>query len=109
MMTLAEFLEILNNAAPDNGPWTEESGHAEALNGAFADLAKALATYVETTKALVPYGVVRDSLEQLVHTFPVVENPVDPFESIEKALMEAMGLTEAEAKELFGDAIQHEQ
>lgn len=102
-MTLAEYLEALNKAAADNGPWTEESGHAEALNGAFAEFAHALAKYVATAVELVDYEIVRDSLEQVVHTFPtsIDGDPFDPFAAIQAALIDAMGLSEEEAKKLL--------
>jgi hypothetical protein len=103
MLSLVDLLAALNEASADNGPWQEESGHAEELNGAFADFAKALAVYVEKAKALVPYEIVRSSLEDVVHSFPTnEEGDVNPFEQIEAALLNAMGLTKEEADELLG-------
>lgn len=98
-MSLAQYLEILSQAAPDNGPWTEDTGAPEHLNGAFAEFAKALVTYVNAAMEHVAYDVVRDSLEQVVHTFPATEEPADfdPFTAIQEALLKAMG----EAPEAF--------
>lgn len=110
-MTLAEYLATLNTASATDGPWTEESGHAEALNGAFAEFAHALSKYVSTAVELVDYEIVRDSLEQVVHMFPAtVEGPrFDTFEAIQAALLDAMGMTKEEADALLlGDALPDE-
>lgn len=103
-MNLAEYLEVLTAASADNGPWLEESGAPELLNGAFAEFAHALAKYVATAVEYVDYEIVRDSLEQTVHTFPAtIDGNPSPFEAIQAALLDAMGLSEEEANKLLAD------
>lgn len=98
-MSLEDYLAILEAAAPDDGPYTEElfGENALALNTAFAGIANSTATFVRVAKALIGYDAARDMLEELVHAFPASEVPVVTPEQYLSALLgkdlaEALGV-----------------
>lgn len=95
-MSLADYLEILAKATPEEGPHKYADLPAEevlALNTAFAELAKGFIAYVTVAKPIIGYDAVREMLEDVVHTFPVTEEPepFNAFEALQAALLKAMG------------------
>jgi len=82
--SLAQYLEVLSDASPANGPFLADelgAGTAAEMNSAFADFAQAAVAFVNTTEPVVGYTDVRRVLEDFVHTFPVTKEP-NPFAMI---------------------------
>lgn len=107
-MNLDTYLDILGQATPEDGPYNDPKHTAEeltTLNTGFAALAQGMKTFVEAAEPIVGYDEVRSMIEDVTHTFPVEKNPapVDPFAELAHALAKAMGLSDEEAKEVFGD------
>ena len=99
---LDAYLSILKSMSHDDHPFKDHPTHAEELGKASTAMAHAVAEFVEVGRVALGYDVVRSTLEDVVHTFPVSEH-ADPFEAIQAALLDAMGLTEEEAKKLLAD------
>lgn len=105
-MNLDTYLDILAQAQPEDGPYTEADNTAEevlALNTGFAALAQGMVAFVKAAEPIIGYDKTRSMIEDVTHTFPVEKNPapVDPFAELAAALAKAMGLSDEEAKEIF--------
>ncbi|MGO4251224.1 hypothetical protein AB4Y81_03060 [Paenarthrobacter sp. TAF1] len=82
--SLAQYLDVLSETSPNNGPFLAEGlGEAQAatVNAAFAELAHAAVAFVNTAEPIVGYTDVRRMLEDFVHTFPATKEP-NPFAMI---------------------------
>lgn len=106
-MNLDTYLEILGKATPEDGPFNDPAHTAEelvTLNTGFAALAQGMIAFVTAAEPIVGYEAVRNMIEDVTHTFPVEKNPapVDPFAEMAASLAKALGLSDEEAKEVFG-------
>lgn len=104
-----DYLALLSSTSTDNNPYVLLDNN-EALVAGFVKMATGVAEFVQAARVLDGFGYdeARSTLEDLVHTFPLSEAPVDPFEAILSALAASLGeelaaALEAEAK---GGAVQ---
>ncbi|QGZ17361.1 hypothetical protein SEA_KAYLISSA_63 [Arthrobacter phage Kaylissa] len=88
---LDAYLSILRSMSTEDHPYLDHETHAKELGEAATAMAHSVANFIDVARASIGYEAGRSTLEDLVHTFPVSEEPKSPEEELAAALAALFG------------------
>lgn len=88
---LDSYLQILRSMSTEDHPFQDHETHAAELGEAATGMAHAVANFIDVARQSIGYEAGRSTLEDLVHTFPVTENPPSEEEALQALLMGLFG------------------
>lgn len=84
---LDSYLQILRSMSTEDHPFQDHETHAAELGEAATGMAHAVANFIDVARQSIGYEAGRSTLEDLVHTFPVTEEPQSPEDALAALLM----------------------
>ncbi|AYN59146.1 hypothetical protein HOU52_gp61 [Arthrobacter phage Yang] len=83
---LDAYLQILRSMSTEDHPFQDHETHAAELGEAATAMAHSVANFIDVARQSIGYEAGRSTLEDLVHTFPVTEEPQSPEDALLAAL-----------------------
>ncbi|UIW13476.1 hypothetical protein SEA_AMYEV_61 [Arthrobacter phage Amyev] len=88
---LDAYLTILRSMSTEDHPFLDHETHSAELGEATSKMAHAIADFVDVARVSIGYEAGRSTLEDLVHTFPVTEEPQSPEDALAAAFEALFG------------------